>query len=466
MYLYVSYAKDDGIGQALTLVSALEEAGQRCWIAPRDMTGGANYQREVTDAIQHAIGLVVVLTPGANGSADVRHEVKAAQRAGLERAVLCVEGTRARGSVAAGLRQATWIDWEGARLTAPVVHDLFRDAGPGVNAGEMPRVEPIAAMAVIGGVLLCGALGGLGLTVAPRLSALLASAQAQAAPAPASVTEEALAPFAVMDARTTPSQERARVFDGDPASLPDFTLFRECPECPEMVILPAGTYLMGSPETEAGRDDDEGPQRRVTVPRIAVGRFELTGGEWSACEGCAGNDRPVDASADRRPKNQVNLAQTQNYVAWLSEKTGAHYRLLSEAEWEYAARGGSSTAFSWGDAIAPEQAQYWWPSDYAGGPKRADPPSGPARVGSYAANGFGLFDVHGNVWEWVSDCYVPTYPSAPSGAGPIHSADCAGQVIRGGSWSIVPRNLRAANRSAVAASNSNAVLGFRVVREL
>ena len=236
--------------------------------------------------------------------------------------------------------------------------------------------------------------------------------------------------------------------------------FQDCTECPQMVVIPAGSFLMGSPESEEGRnDDEEGPQHRVTIPApFAVGAYEVTFEEWDACvaDGGCGGYRPDDHGWGRgwRPVIHVSWNDAQAYVRWLRGKTGKEYRLLSEAEWEYAARSGSRTRYSFGDEITPSDANY---GENIG---KTQP------VGSYRANGYGLYDVHGNAWEWVQDCRNTSYAGAPNNEQARERGDCFRRVLRGGSWSSLSRNLRSANRYWFQTGYSNLNLGFRVARTL
>ena len=193
--------------------------------------------------------------------------------------------------------------------------------------------------------------------------------------------------------------------------------FRDCATCPEMIVVPAGSFLMGSPETEAERSDSEGPQHRVTIPApIAVGVYEVTFAEWEACVsggGCGGY-RPGDEGwgRDRRPVINVSWEDARAYAAWLSRQTGQAYRLLSEAEWEYVARAGTTTAFHFGGTISASQANYDGNYTYGGG-RKGQYRERTVAVGRFAPNAFGLYDVHGNVWEWVADCWNESYAGAP-----------------------------------------------------
>lgn len=257
---------------------------------------------------------------------------------------------------------------------------------------------------------------------------------------------------------------------------------------PEMVALPAGRFLMGSPEDEKGRDFTEGPQVEITIAKpFAVGKYELTWDEWEACvakRGCTDNSRngysaasDPDWSGDagygrgRRPVINVSRADAEAYVKWLSGETGATYRLLSEAEWEYAARAGSTGRFAWGDAE---------PTCEAGRDNRANF-NGPHSkvllggcngrqtepVGFSAPNAFGLYDMHGNVREWTKDCFHVYLEGIPTDGSPWVT-DCdrggEGNVFRGGSFTAGVAQLRSAARQATHAREVN--MGFRIAREL
>ena len=240
--------------------------------------------------------------------------------------------------------------------------------------------------------------------------------------------------------------------------------FRDCAECPEMVVVPAGSFRMGSPESEEGRHDSEGPMRRVTISEpFAVGKYEVTFSEWDACvsAGGCGDYRPDDKDWGRgnRPVIHVSWKDAQAYVAWLSEKTGKKYRLLSESEWEYAARAGTTTRYSWGDSVGRNRAN----CDGCGSSwdNRQTAP-----VGSFGANGFGLHDMHGNVWEWVEDCYNGSYAGAPSDGSAWESGNCVRRVLRGGSWDYGPWSLRSAFRGWGDSGYRDGSDGFRVARTL
>ena len=233
--------------------------------------------------------------------------------------------------------------------------------------------------------------------------------------------------------------------------------FRDCTECPQMVVIPAGSFTMGSPASEEGRDDDEGPQRRVTIAKpFAVGRFEVTFDEWDACvaDGGCGGYRPEDEGwgRGRRPVINVSWHDAKAYLKWLSGKTGKDYRLLSEAEWEYAARAGTTTAYHWGDRFDKSKANN-------NGSKTVP-------AGRYGANAFGLYDMHGNVWEWVEDCYHYSYNGAPVDGTAWTTGRCGNRVLRGGSWDGDPHDLRSALRTGLRPADRVYLIGFRVARSM
>jgi formylglycine-generating enzyme required for sulfatase activity len=239
--------------------------------------------------------------------------------------------------------------------------------------------------------------------------------------------------------------------------------FKECAkDCPEMVVIPAGEFTMGSPASEPGRGDDEEPQHRVVfVKPLAVARFEVTFDDWDACVAHGDCVRVTDAGygRGRQPVINVTWFDAQQYAAWLSRMTGRPYRLLSEAEFEYAARAGTLTAYPWGDDIGRNNANCVrcgseWDNRQ------------PAPVGSFAANRFGLHDMHGNLLQWVEDCYHDSYTGAPSDGSAWTEVDCARRVVRGGQWDGNPQDLRSAFRYNLTPDDRDSVLGFRLARTL
>ncbi|OFW42014.1 MAG: hypothetical protein A3J29_00525 [Acidobacteria bacterium RIFCSPLOWO2_12_FULL_67_14b] len=240
-------------------------------------------------------------------------------------------------------------------------------------------------------------------------------------------------------------------------------VFKDCAECPEMVVVPAGSFVMGSPASEAGRIGAEGPTHPVTIARpFAVDRYEVTFAEWDACvagRGCNGY-RPDDRGRDRgrRPVVWVSWDDARAYVAWLTRRTGKPYRLLTEAEWEYAARAGTTTPWSCGarERCLGSVAWHWYNQELR-----------TQLVGGKAANAFGLFDMHGNVWEWVVDCWHDSYAGAPEdGSAWMAGGDCRQGIPRGGSWLSHPWDVRSAARGTVSTSYRDFFNGFRIARRL
>ena len=241
-------------------------------------------------------------------------------------------------------------------------------------------------------------------------------------------------------------------------------VFRDCAHCPEMVVVTEGSFVMGSPPAEDGRWEDEGPRHRVTIRRpFAAGRHEVTFAQWDACRRDGGCSRaPGDAGWGRgnRPVINVSWKDARQYVEWLSKQTGRRYRLLSEAEWEYAARAATDTAYSWGEEPGQGRANCNRCGSAWDGTKTAP-------AGSFAPNGFGLFDMLGNVWEWVEDCGHKNYDGAPSdGSAWVRRGDCRLRMLRGGSWEDATVRVRSAFRHWEFADTSSDVIGFRVATTL
>ena len=265
------------------------------------------------------------------------------------------------------------------------------------------------------------------------------------------------------------------------------TVFRDCSACPKMVVLPAGVFTMGSPNTEEGRFDREGPRHSVRIESpLAVGVYEVTFAEWDACvraRGCEGY-RPADEGwgRGRRPVINVSWEDAQGYVSWVSRETGESYRLLSEAEWEHAARGGTTTARYWGEGVEGQCLHANGFDQSAAQTQRgrlsmaldesmrpvscSDGYANNAPVGSYVPNAFGLYDVLGNVWEWTEDCWNENYRGAPPDGSAWEAGDCSRRLMRGGYRNAVPKALRSAQRSWVLAGNRVNFIGFRVARTM
>ncbi len=260
-----------------------------------------------------------------------------------------------------------------------------------------------------------------------------------------------------------------------PALAPPRAVFveRTDPFAPEMVVIPSGEFLMGAPESEEGSDDNERPQRRVIVPRrFALGRTAVTFAMWDAAMRAgfvppSGTLPPSDEGWGRvgLPVINVSWHDAQAYCSWLNQRLGLRpgtYRLPSEAEWEYSCRAGTVTAFSFGDTISPDQANFDGNYTYGTG-RRGEYRRRTVPVGSLPANPWGLYEMHGNVWEWVEDTHGP-YPADATDARPLVRADAPSRVLRGGSWGNGPQNLRSADRGRGQPVDRDNAFGFRVAR--
>ncbi len=273
--------------------------------------------------------------------------------------------------------------------------------------------------------------------------------------------------------------------------------FRDCDTyCPAMVVVPPGKFTIGSPMSEPGRGSDENPQRIVTISyTLAVARYPVTRGEFAAfvkdtgwkvgpCEHWDGNSFRVEEGVgwsrafhqtDRHPVVCVNWDDSLAYLRWLSQKTGKNYRLLSEAEWEYAARAGTTTAWYWGSREA-DQCRYANGADLSA---KAEGVVAPAfvpcddnfahtsPVGSFRPNPFGLYDMGGNVGEWVEDCYHDTYVDNPADGRAVETCLAKfhyARVMRGGAWNAIPAWIRSASRDVEVPSLRADTFGFRVAR--
>jgi formylglycine-generating enzyme required for sulfatase activity len=240
--------------------------------------------------------------------------------------------------------------------------------------------------------------------------------------------------------------------------------FRECARnCPQMVVLPAGDFTMGSPLTEPGRSDNEGPQHDVAIAQpFAISSFDVTFADWDACVSVGGCPQASSSNFGRgadRPVINVSWEDAQRYVAWLSTMTGRFYRLPTESEWEYAARAGHTTAYPWGTEIGEGNAN-------CNGCRSKWDSRGTSPVASFKPNAFGLYDMAGDVWQWVQDCYHDDYDEAPANGSVWSGGDCSRHIVRGGSWYDGPPTIRSANRVGNASVNRNSSLGFRIARTI
>ena len=299
------------------------------------------------------------------------------------------------------------------------------------------------------------------------------------------------------------------------ANLKAGQTFRDCAGCPEMVVIPPGKFTIGSPPNEPGRFDTEGQGKVVSIKKFAVGKFHVTRGQWAAfvaatnratVKGCVWSgfedtsrkEWESDPNAswnnlgffqdDEHPVVCITWSDAQDYVRWLSEKTGSHYRLLTEAEWEYAARAGTTTAYPWGEIASHEYANYGLDSGFSGFAYGRDKWKNTSPVGSFPPNGFGLHDMHGNVLQYVEDCFADSYLDLPADGSAYKkdvslkmtgrfsfmngTSSCSHRMCRGGDWGNPPAFIRSASRNWVPGPGAtletyrSGGVGFRVAKTL
>jgi formylglycine-generating enzyme required for sulfatase activity len=274
------------------------------------------------------------------------------------------------------------------------------------------------------------------------------------------------------------------------------TAFRDCPDCPEMIVIAAGSFTMGSPASEkawaathgsdAASVADEAPQHKVSLRSFALGKYDVTRGEYAtfvretghpAGDGCGKDSFKWNKQADLSWRNPgfdqtdhdpvvcVNWQDAQSYISWLNGKLrgsgstlgSGPYRLPSESEWEYAARAGAAAKFWWGDDDGGADSHAWYKSNSNG---QTHP------MGLKAANSFGLYDIVGNVWQWTEDCYAENYAKAPTDGNAADTGDTCMRVDRGGSWLYPAWLLRSATRERNPADFRDTIMGFRLARAL
>jgi formylglycine-generating enzyme required for sulfatase activity len=462
--IFISHSSRDSEAAA-RICAALEDRGFDCWISRRDVAPGQNFQESIVEAIGSGKVMILVFSDNANSSGEIKKELAIASQRSLVVIPVRIENAAPKGAFAYELATRQWID-------------LFGDWDQGIErlASHLQQVIPA---------------GGSG----------------QPTAAAARRVENR-----TRGSRLWPAERRARggriiivlllVFAGVGAVLwvqgifTDVGSFRDCSGCPEMVKVPAGSFVMGSSANETDRDDDEGPQHQVRIARpFAVGKFVVTveqyaafvqatghesgnscstwtDGKWSPAPGRSWRN-PGYAQEPSHPAVCLSWNDAKAYAAWLSGKTGKPYRLLTEAEWEYAARAGSPTRYYFGDEdgdfcrfgngadqTAKKAHPYWTALPCDDGYLTTAP------VGAFKPNRFGLYDMLGNVWQWVEDCYTSSYRDAPTDGTARMSADCRLHSLRGGSWNDSAKSLRSASRNGVATEERNNTDGLRVARAL
>jgi formylglycine-generating enzyme required for sulfatase activity len=425
--VFISYSAGDK-PFADAACAKLESRNIRCWIAPRDIRPGMTWGTAIVEAIDRARVMLLVFSTHANASPQISREVERAVNKGLVVMPVRVEDVLPSGDLEYFLGTPHWLD----AITPPFERHLDHIADVAkswLDPSDSPKPPRPP-------------------TPAPARPKWIV---------PAIFSSVIALTAAFIGARYYFAQkERA------PAHPTAVKTFRDCTGCPEMVVVSAGTFTMGSPSSEPGRYENESPQHLVTIGyAFAVGKYPVTRDEYGLFASETNRTfsewlNPSFAQTGRSPVVNVGWDDAKAYVVWLSQKTGQRYRLLSEAEYEYAERAGTTTAYWWGDE---------WNCSYANGSGCGH--NGTVQVGSYPPNAFGLYDMAGNTWEWVEDCWHENYTGAPANGAAWTTAPCDLRDERGGSWGDGTRDLRSAERDGEDANDregSNG--GFRVARTL
>ncbi len=441
--VFVSYKSEDRAAVE-PLVRALESEGFSVWW-DRTLVPGEQFSKVIRDSLDASSCIVVAWTKLSINSHWVQDEASV----GRDRNIL-VPVSLDGSTPPLGFRQlhtAVLSDWNGGgddpriqRLLAGV-HRLVRQP-----AGSPSLVE-----------------AKTGRSTRPRTRWIAAASLA------AAVVAAVVAYLAIPPLRTFVNSLVAH--NSVPTRpVPVERNFSDCPVgCPRMIVVPTGSFEMGSQDGEPQRGNDEGPVRKVTIRKtFAAAQFPATFEEWDFCHaqgGCAGV-LPSDNNwgRGRNPVINVSWEDAKSYIDWLSKLTGQKYRLLTEAEREYITRAGTNTPFWWGDNITPAQANYDGTKGYI------DEKTGLFRkqtltVNTFDANPWGFYQVSGNTWDWVEDCYHDSYDQAPTDSSAWLTGDCTRRGLRGGSWGSQPRNVRSAARWKQPIDTREPYYGFRVARE-
>jgi len=530
--LFISHSSADAEA-AVALVNEIESRGiLKCWIAPRDIPIGASYQREIVRAIANCGGFVLLFSRSTNESNHVLREIELAEQNKKAMYPVKIDASEPAEGIKYYLASAQWVERKalGNRLVETIEQMVASAQGGERPAAPPPPAQPakksgtspmlIGAAAVVLLLLVGGGMVAWQQIEARRLAyeeqvrkeqEVLATAREQerrskekeerdkrAAEAAkqeeekkkqqaakeeeekkkqqAAKEEEDRRKARLVNLPVTPSAEITiqKTAPTVETAVPGKTFFQECDICPVMAVVPPGSNLIGSPKDESGRSDTEGPQQPVVfrLP-LAVGRSEISFEEYIACvneSGCQpGLPGDYGWGYGKQPVINISWNQAKAYVGWLSRKTGGKYRLLSEAEWEYAARGCAkvcpSTPFWFGSEINGDRVNYDSRLAYLGSLKTL------ARrrtvlIDSGEANPFGLLNVHGNVSEWVEDCWQENLVGLSADGTARTGGDCSRRVLRGGSWADEPKDVRSAARSWEMPTERRAQIGFRVAREL
>jgi formylglycine-generating enzyme required for sulfatase activity len=517
--IFISYRRDDDASGAARIRDALvARFGSRSVFMDVDnLLAGQRFDRKLAQALDECDVLIAVIGPRwmdllrERAAKEERDYVRAEIAAAIKRDILVVPVRVGHEGRVTSMPRETELPEDIAELALYQKHDVIHERfGADMKALGDAIVAARKAAKAVGGSgkrpwgLIAGGAGAFLIVVAAVTWLAGVSGQGgrytvPEAPAPSGRFVIEVPP---PGEKTAPAGKQAAAELTKPGRRFRDTLKdgSACAFCPEIVVLPTGTFTMGSPYDEKGRSDDEGKQRDVTIGKpIAVGRLEVTRGEYAAFveaterpdpESCFvwdGSDwqetkrrswrDPGFAQTDDHPVACISWEDAKSYAKWLVEKTGQAYRLLSEAEWEYAARGqtepGAYPRFEFGndeknlceyangaDNSVEVKFSDWTTADCSDGYVYTSP------AGLKRANTFDLTDMHGNVWEWVEDCYQDSYKDAPKNGGAHSYANCKYRVVRGGSWFFSPNDLRAASRLKLRPVLRLNGTGFRVARTL
>jgi formylglycine-generating enzyme required for sulfatase activity len=505
--VFISYRRDDAKWQAREIYGSLKRVlpPDHLFMDTEDIPPGIDFVEYLEGWVDQCDIMLALIGPGWADAVDpetgrrrlenpndfVRIEVRRGLARGIPVVPILLDGARPPGTaqlpddlVLLARRSAEFIDH---RTVDSDVERLIRKLKLTEQPGQSAPTNPVAASSPVASVdakVVQGAEGQI--TLGPSrqvrwigaIAAVLIAAYCGAHYIGIPVWWPGSA-ASVAEAEKLDAQATLRVYQRDPALsvtpgsgqsfIDRLADGQPCPQCPEMVVAPAGNFEMGSPTDEPGRQEGE-TQIPVEIARpFAVGKFAVTFDQWDACVadgGCNGY-KPSDRRSGRgnRPVINVNWSDANAFAQWLSRKTGKTYRLLSEAEHEYVTRASTTTPFWWGRSITPKQANYNGNYTYNGGTK-GEYRAQTVPVDSFEANPWGLFNVHGNVWEWTADCWNDSNIGNPGNGSARTTGVCTRRVVRGGSCYIDPQNVRAASRGGSSTVIRVNDLGFRLARTL
>jgi formylglycine-generating enzyme required for sulfatase activity len=486
---FISYSSKDKIA-ADTCCAVLEKAGVRCWIAPRDVKPGSEYGTAIIDGIGQSRLMVLIFSSSANDSSQIRREIERAVSKSMPIIPVRIEEVTPTKSMEYFLGAIHWLD----ALTPPIEKHFQQlsetvkailevDASTGSTEHDETARKPPAQKRDRNTTMSNGSAdlrNRAGALASPPSRPLLIAVPLVAA----AVLLTAGIWFSLRQPAPTVVQAPSR------SALKPKESFKDCDKCPEMVVMPAGSFTMGSPESERTPIaaawanygitpgtlttnmplSSEGPQHKATIAQpLAVGRFAVTFDQWDACvdDGGCNAYHPSDQGWGRgtRPVVNVSWDEAKAYVGWLSRRTAKNYRLLSEAEREYMTRAATTTPFWWGSTFSTDQANYNGTRTYN------NQPVGENRqktlpVDFFAPNPWGFYQVSGNSYDWVEDCIHDDYFGAPVDGSAWSADNCKGHVVRGGAWSSAPWNLRSAFRGWFPTNFRSSNHGLRVARPL